>query len=145
ELVLLMGDGSAESGGSIASPLLSKPITQILNLTNSSSLMMMVGLHGSGKTTTTGKLARQLAKSGKKPLLVACDVYRPAAVDQLETLGKQLNLPTFSIRGETDVLKICRAALEHGAQQGRDVLLFDTAGRLQIDETLVQELVHMRD
>jgi signal recognition particle subunit SRP54 len=106
---------------------------------------MMVGLHGSGKTTTTGKLARQLAKAGKKPLLVACDVYRPAAIDQLETLGKQLNLPTFSQRGEKDVLAICRAALKHAAEHGHDVLLFDTAGRLQIDETLVQELVRMRD
>jgi signal recognition particle subunit SRP54 len=149
ELVALMSEGNAivplAAGGMGVPPVLSKPITSILHLTNSPSLMMMVGLHGSGKTTTTGKLARQLAKAGKKPLLVACDVYRPAAVDQLETLGKQLNLPTFSIRGETDVLKICRAALDHAAQQGRDVLVFDTAGRLQIDETLVQELVRMRD
>ncbi len=146
ELVALMGDGSSASGGtSTGVGVLSKPITAILQLSNTPSFLMMVGLHGSGKTTTTGKLARQLAKSGKKPLLVACDVYRPAAVDQLETLGKQLNLPVFSKRGETDVLKICRAALDHAKEQGRDVLLFDTAGRLQIDETLVQELVHMRD
>ena len=141
ELVALMSDGSA----SVPLANLSKPINSILQLSDTPSFLMMVGLHGSGKTTTTGKLARQLAKSGKKPLLVACDVYRPAAVDQLETLGKQLNLPVFSKRGETDVLKICRAALDHAKEQGRDVLLFDTAGRLQIDETLVQELVRMRD
>lgn len=143
ELVALMGDGG--DGGAGVAPVLSKPITSILHLSTTPSLLMLVGLHGSGKTTTTGKLARQIAKAGKKPLLVACDVYRPAAVDQLETLARQLNLPAFSMRSETDVLKICRAALEHAKQLGRDVLLFDTAGRLQIDETLVQELVHMRD
>jgi signal recognition particle subunit SRP54 len=140
------GDAPADAAAN-KSPALpfSKPITSILQLSATPSLLMMVGLHGSGKTTTTGKLARQIAKAGKKPFLVACDVYRPAAVDQLETLAKQLNLPAFSMRGETDVLKICRAALDHAKQHGRDVLLFDTAGRLQIDETLVQELVRMRD
>ena len=69
----------------------------------------MVGLHGCGKTTTCGKLAKLLAKQGRKPLLVACDVYRPAAIDQLETLGKQLQIPVFSMRDEKDVVKICQA------------------------------------
>jgi signal recognition particle subunit SRP54 len=106
---------------------------------------MMVGLHGCGKTTTCGKLAKLMAKQGRKPLLVACDVYRPAAMDQLETLGKQLQIPVFLMRGEKDVTKICRQALSAAQAQGRDTLVFDTAGRLHIDEELVQELVRMRD
>ena len=106
---------------------------------------MMVGLHGGGKTTTSGKLAKLMAKNGRKPLLVACDVYRPAAIDQLETLGNQLQIPVFSMRGEKDVLKICRQAVAAGQTQGRDAVIFDTAGRLHIDEALVQELVRMRD
>lgn len=107
--------------------------------------IMMVGLHGSGKTTTCGKLAKLLAKNGRKPLLVACDVYRPAAIDQLETLGRQVQIPVFAARGEKDVLAVCKRAVEFGLAQGRDVLIFDTAGRLHIDEELVQELVRMRD
>jgi signal recognition particle subunit SRP54 len=106
---------------------------------------LMVGLHGSGKTTTCAKLAKLLAKQGRKPLLVACDVYRPAAVDQLETLGQQLSIPVFSLRDEKDVLRICRQALSLAQSQGQDVLIFDTAGRLHIDDELVQELVRMRD
>lgn len=106
---------------------------------------MMVGLHGCGKTTTCAKLAKLLAKQGRKPLLVACDVYRPAAIDQLETLGRQLQLPVFAVRGEEDVTRICRLASSAGQAQGRDVLIFDTAGRLHIDEVLVQELVSMRE
>jgi signal recognition particle subunit SRP54 len=106
---------------------------------------MMVGLHGCGKTTSCGKLAKLMVKQGKKPLLVACDVYRPAAMDQLEVLAKQLQVPAVVMRGETDVLKICRQALSVAQAQDRDVLIFDTAGRLHIDEELVQELVRMRD
>ncbi|HEY6167794.1 MAG TPA: signal recognition particle protein [Verrucomicrobiae bacterium] len=107
--------------------------------------ILMVGLHGSGKTTSSGKLARWLTKQGRQPLLVAADVYRPAPMDQLETLGKQLGLPVFVKRGETDVLRIAREALEFAAATGRNTLLFDTAGRLQIDEPLLQELVRLRD
>jgi signal recognition particle subunit SRP54 len=106
---------------------------------------MMVGLHGCGKTTTCGKLAKLVAKNGRKPLLVACDVYRPAAIDQLEMLGRQLQIPVFAVRDEKDVTKICRQALTAAQMQGRDLLIFDTAGRLHIDEELVQELVRMRD
>ncbi|MSU63773.1 MAG: signal recognition particle protein [Pedosphaera sp.] len=116
-----------------------------LTLDASPSSIMMVGLHGSGKTTSSGKLARLLQKQGRAPLLVACDVYRPAAMEQLETLGKQLDVPVFLLKGETDVLKIAREALEFAAANQRNVLIFDTAGRLQIDEPLVQELVHLRD
>jgi signal recognition particle subunit SRP54 len=106
---------------------------------------MMVGLHGSGKTTSSGKLARLLLKQGRAPLLVAADVYRPAAMDQLETLGKQIEVPVFLKRGETDVLKIAREALDFARANSSNVIIFDTAGRLQIDEPLVQELVHLRD
>jgi signal recognition particle subunit SRP54 len=116
-----------------------------LNLTGSPSCLLMVGLHGSGKTTSSGKLARLLHKQGRAPLLVAADVYRPAAMDQLETLGKQLEVPVFIKRGETDVLKIAREALSFAETNYRNVLIFDTAGRLQIDEPLVEELVRLRD
>jgi signal recognition particle subunit SRP54 len=116
-----------------------------LNLNASPSCLMMVGLHGSGKTTSSGKLARLLHKQGRAPLLVAADVYRPAAMDQLETLGKQLDIPVFVKRGETDVQKIGREALAFARDNNRNVVIFDTAGRLQIDEPLVQELVRLRD
>ncbi len=116
-----------------------------LNLSGNPSSILMVGLHGSGKTTSSGKLARLLHKQGRAPLLVAADVYRPAAMDQLETLGKQLDIPVFVKRGETDVLKIAREALDFAKANNRTTLIFDTAGRLQIDEPLVQELVRLRD
>jgi signal recognition particle subunit SRP54 len=116
-----------------------------LNLSGNPSSILMVGLHGSGKTTSSGKLARLLQKQGRQPLLVAADVYRPAAMDQLDTLGKQIEIPVFVKRGETDVLKIAREALDFARANSRNVLIFDTAGRLQIDEPLVQELVRLRD
>ena len=107
--------------------------------------LMMCGLHGSGKTTSSGKLARLLATEGRKPLLVGADVYRPAAMDQIETLAKQLDLPCFLMRDEQDVLKIADGAMAKAKADGIDVVIFDTAGRLQIDEPLVQELVQLRD
>mgnify|MGYP001766493710 CR=1 FL=1 len=116
-----------------------------LQLGGNPSCVMMVGLHGSGKTTSSGKLARLLVKQARTPLLVAADVYRPAAMDQLEKLGQQVQVPVFVQRGATDVLKIARAALEFAKANNRNTLIFDTAGRLQIDETLVQELVRLRD
>jgi signal recognition particle subunit SRP54 len=116
-----------------------------LNLSGSPSCILMVGLHGSGKTTSSGKLGRLLQKQGRQPLLVAADANRPAAMDQLETLGKQIEIPVFVKRGETDVLKIAREALDFAKASSRNVLIFDTAGRLQIDEPLVQELVRLRD
>lgn len=109
------------------------------------SCILMVGLHGSGKTTSSGKLARLLTKQGRSVLLVAADVYRPAAMDQLETLGKQLEIPVLVMRGETDVLKIAGAALDQARIAGHNTVLFDTAGRLQIDEPLVQELVRLKE
>jgi signal recognition particle subunit SRP54 len=116
-----------------------------MSLAGNPSCVMMVGLHGSGKTTSSGKLARLLHKQGRSPLLVAADVYRPAAMDQLETLGRQLELPVFVHKGEADVLKIAREALDFARANNRNTLIFDTAGRLQIDEPLVQELIRLRD
>ena len=116
-----------------------------LNLSGNPACVMLVGLHGAGKTTSAGKLAKLLLKQGRTPLLVAADVYRPAAMDQLETLGKQLEIPVFLKRGETDVLKIAREALALATETNRNTLIFDTAGRLQIDGPLVQELVRLRD
>jgi signal recognition particle subunit SRP54 len=101
---------------------------------------MVVGLQGSGKTTSVGKLARFLEKThGKKPMLVAADIYRPAAVEQLKTLGRQLSMPVFSAEGK-DPVAICKAGNEKAALEGCDVVIFDTAGRLAIDEPLMQEL-----
>jgi signal recognition particle subunit SRP54 len=104
----------------------------------------MVGLHGSGKTTSSAKLGKLLLKQGRTPLLVAADVYRPAAMEQLEKLGQQAQLPVYLHRGETDVLKIAREALDAAKSNNRNTLIFDTAGRLQIDEPLVQELVRLK-
>src|SRR5256885_1068071 len=116
-----------------------------LQLSGNPSCVLMVGLHGSGKTTSSGKLGRLLLKQGRTPLLVAADVYRPAAMDQLETLGQQVQLPVFVHRGETNVLKIAREALDFARANNRNTLIFDTACRLQIDEPLVHELVRLRD
>jgi signal recognition particle subunit SRP54 len=116
-----------------------------LNLSGNLACILMCGLHGSGKTTSSGKLARLLQKQGRSPLLVAADVYRPAAMDQLATLGKQIEVPVFVMQGEMDVIKIAREALAFAAANQRSTLIFDTAGRLQIDAPLVQELVRLRD
>src|SRR5215831_6378966 len=116
-----------------------------IQLSGNPSCVLMVGLHGSGKTTSSAKLGRLLHKQGRTPILVAADVYRPAAMDQLETLGKQLDMPVYLERGQTDVLKIGRQAFEFARANNRNTLIFDTAGRLQIDEALVQELVRLRD
>src|SRR5947207_8220981 len=115
-----------------------------LQLSGNPSCVLMAGLHGSGKTTSSAKLGKLLLKQGRTPLLVAADVYRPAAMDQLEKLGQQVQLPVYLHRGETDVLKIARESLEFARANNRNTLIFDTAGRLQIDEELVQELVRLR-
>jgi len=109
------------------------------------TIVMMVGLQGSGKTTTAGKLARKLKSEGRPTRLVAADVYRPAAIDQLETLGASLEVPDYADRGTKDVVKIARAGIDE-AKRARDrVVILDTAGRLQIDEDMMQELVRLRD
>jgi signal recognition particle subunit SRP54 len=116
-----------------------------INVSGNPASILMVGLHGSGKTTSSGKLARLLLKQGRQPLLVAADVYRPAAMDQLAKLGQDAGIPVFVKRGESDVLKIGREAFDFARANNRNTLIFDTAGRLQIDEPLVQELVRLRD
>jgi signal recognition particle subunit SRP54 len=106
--------------------------------------IMMVGLQGSGKTTTSGKLAALLRKQGKSPLLVACDVYRPAAVKQLQVVGAQLNVPVFSMESSSDPIAIASAALEHANERQNDLVIIDTAGRLHINEELMDELVNIK-
>lgn len=107
------------------------------------NVVMLVGLHGSGKTTSCAKLASLIAKRGKRAMMAACDVYRPAAIDQLEVLGRDIGVPVHSERGGRSALSIATAALEKARTQGADYLLIDTAGRLQIDVPMVQELVQM--
>ena len=104
------------------------------------TVFMMVGLQGAGKTTTSGKLAGQLRKQGRSPLLVACDVYRPAAIKQLQVVGKNYNIPVFEMGTEVSPVEISKKALEYAAQQHFNVILIDTAGRLHINEELMQEL-----
>lgn len=109
------------------------------------TVIMMVGLQGAGKTTTTGKLANVLRKKyNKKPLLIAADIYRPAAVKQLETIGKQLSLPVFQMGTDISPVEIVKQGLEHAKEEHYDVVIVDTAGRLHIDETLMQELKDIR-
>ncbi|MDY6037726.1 MAG: signal recognition particle protein [Eubacterium sp.] len=108
------------------------------------TVLMMVGLQGTGKTTTCGKLASFLKQSGKKPMLAACDIYRPAAIDQLEVVGKSVNTPVFTMRESKDAVKIAVAAREEAERRGFDVLIVDTAGRLQIDEALMDELADIK-
>ncbi|MBR6562301.1 MAG: signal recognition particle protein, partial [Oscillospiraceae bacterium] len=105
----------------------------------SPSVCMLVGLQGAGKTTNGAKLAAMMRKQGKRPLLVACDVYRPAAIKQLETVGAQLDLPVFQM-GQIDPVAIAKAGIEHAKKHGNDLVFLDTAGRLHIDEELMDEL-----
>jgi signal recognition particle subunit SRP54 len=116
-----------------------------LNLSKPARILM-VGLHGAGKTTTSAKLALYLKKQGKSPLLVACDLQRPAAIDQLAQLAEQVGVPVFRpMPGQQDVVKVGRESLEWAETQGGNVQIFDTAGRLEIDETLINELKRLRD
>ena len=124
QLVELMGTGEA-------------PLT----LDSTPSAIMMVGLHGSGKTTTSAKLARHLKNKNKTVMLVAADIYRPAAVDQLETLGASLDIPVHSDRVKSDVAAIASAAMAKAKSKGIDVVIIDTAGRHQVDEAMIKELV----
>ena len=115
--------------------------TQPLNLTGHPSIIMMLGLQGSGKTTSSAKLAVKLKKEGKNPLLVACDVYRPAAVKQLQTLGEQIGATVYAEEGVTDVQSIVSHALNYAKENGFNVVILDTAGRLQIDTDMMAELL----
>lgn len=111
---------------------------------NPPTIIMLVGLQGSGKTTTSGKLANILRKQGKKPLLVACDVYRPAAIKQLQVVGAQLNIPVFANENSKDVVHIAKQALNIAISKLNDVIILDTAGRLHIDEELMTELKNLK-
>ena len=111
---------------------------------NPPTVIMLVGLQGSGKTTTAGKLANFLRKQGKKPLLVACDVYRPAAIKQLQVVGGQLNIPVYSEENVKDVVGIAKRAISNAISKLNDVVILDTAGRLHVDEELMQELQNVK-
>lgn len=108
------------------------------------TVLLMVGLQGTGKTTTCGKLANYLKKNGKKPMLCACDIYRPAAIDQLEVVGKSVDVPVYTDRESRVAEDIALAAMKEAERKGYDVLIVDTAGRLQIDEELMEELVRVK-
>lgn len=123
ELTELMGTGEAK-----------------LDLSKRPSVIMMCGLQGAGKTTTSGKLANLLKKQGKRPLLVACDIYRPAAIKQLQVVGEQVETPVFTMGNQISPVDISKAALEHAKRNNNDIVIIDTAGRLHIDELLMKEL-----
>ena len=111
---------------------------------NPPTVIMLVGLQGSGKTTTAGKLANLFRKQGKKPLLVACDIYRPGAIQQLQVVGKQLNIPVYSNENSKDVVHIAKQAMSVAMSKMNDVVILDTAGRLHIDEALMDELKNVK-
>ncbi len=127
-------------------------LTQLMGGTNSKltyasggfTVILMVGLQGTGKTTTCGKLASHLKTKGKKPMLCACDIYRPAAIDQLEVVGKSVKTPVFAMRESRNPEEIVLAAMEEAQQKGYNILIVDTAGRLQIDEDLMDELARIK-
>ena len=124
--------------------LLGGDISKITFIPNPPTIIMLVGLQGSGKTTTAGKLANLLRKQGKNPLLVACDIYRPAAIKQLQVVGKQLNIPVFSNETSKDVVHIAKQAISVAYSKLNDVVILDTAGRLHIDEALMEELKQVK-
>lgn len=130
ELINLMGSETTEL------PL--KPASQI-------TVLMMIGLQGSGKTTTAAKLAGKLKQKGRKPLLAACDVYRPGAIEQLQTNGSKVGVDVFSMGNKAKPVNISKAAYEHARSNGYNVVILDTAGRLQIDESMMEELVAIRE
>ena len=129
ELISLMGGKTENISSSSAPP----------------SVYMMVGLQGSGKTTTSAKLGNFLKKRGKKPMLAACDIYRPAAVKQLQVLGKQLDIPVFEMGTGTNPVDVAKKAVENAKKLDNDVVIIDTAGRLHIDEELIRELVELKN
>ncbi len=116
-----------------------------LNFSSNPTIILMCGLQGAGKTTTTGKLALNLKKQNKRPLLVACDVYRPAAIKQLQVVGERVDVPVFSMGDKEDPVNIAKASIEHGKKHGNDVIIIDTAGRLHIDEELMNEIKNIHD
>lgn len=133
--------------------IVNEELTALMGGTNSKltiaskppTVVLMAGLQGAGKTTHTGKLALMYKKQGKRPLLAACDVYRPAAIKQLQVVGEQAGIPVFTIDGCNDPVKIAKEALEHAIRHGNDMLFIDTAGRLHVDDNLMEELRRIKD
>ena len=136
QVVKIVRDEMTELLGGVSSKINFTP--------NPPTIIMLVGLQGSGKTTTCGKIANLLRKQGKKPLLVACDVYRPAAIKQLQVVGSQLNIPVFANETSKDVVHIAKQAISEAYSKLNDVIILDTAGRLHIDEELMQELKNIK-
>lgn len=134
--------------GMVIIDIVNKELTALMGGTQSKlakankppTVIMMAGLQGAGKTTTSGKLAKLLQKGNHKPLLVACDIYRPAAIKQLQVLGEQIGAPVFSMGDKTSPVEIAKSGLQHAKENGNDYIIFDTAGRLHIDEELMDEL-----
>ena len=124
--------------------LLGGTSSKLMLSSNGVTVIMLVGLQGAGKTTTAGKLALMLKKKGRKPLLAACDVYRPAAIKQLQVLGEQIDIPVFRMDEKVDPVRIAKYALQTAKSYGQDVLILDTAGRLHIDEKLMAELQNIK-
>ena len=133
--------------------IVNEELTQLMGGTESKlnyasygpTVIMLVGLQGAGKTTMCGKLALELRKNNKKPLLVACDIYRPAAIKQLQVVGKQIDIPVFSMGDKISPVDIAKAAIKQGREDGNNVIIIDTAGRLHIDENLMQELKDVKE
>lgn len=126
--------------------LMGSETTEIsLNPANEMTVIMMMGLQGAGKTTTAAKLAGKFKSKGRKPLLVACDVYRPAAIEQLKVNGEKQGVPVFSMGTGNSPLNIAKAAVEHASKNDMNLVIIDTAGRLQVDEDMMNELVEIRD
>ncbi|MBR5308864.1 MAG: signal recognition particle protein [Clostridia bacterium] len=125
--------------------IMGKENTKLTISSRPPTIIMMCGLQGAGKTTHTGKLALMYKKQGKRPLLAACDVYRPAAIKQLQVIGEQVGVPVFTIEGCNDPVRIAKEALEHANKHGHDMLFLDTAGRLHIDEVLMEELHEIKE
>ena len=129
ELVNILGSGSSK----------------LINSDKAPSILMLVGLQGSGKTTTSAKIANFLNKNGQKPLLVACDVHRPAAIDQLEVLGQKLGVTVYSQKETDDPVDICKNAIKRAQSSDYSWVILDTAGRLHVDEEMMEELRLIRD
>ena len=126
--------------------LMGSETTELKLLSNDQiTVIMMMGLQGAGKTTTTAKIAGKLKEKGRKPLLVACDVYRPAAIEQLKINGEKQKVPVFSMGDKQKPLNIAKAAIEHAKKNGNNVVILDTAGRLHVDENMMNELVEIRE
>lgn len=125
--------------------LLGKEEAKLILSPNPPTVIMLVGLQGSGKTTMAGKLANMLRKQGKKPMMVACDVYRPAAIKQLQVVGKQLDIPVYANENTKDVIQIAKEAFKEANSKLNDVIIIDTAGRLHIDEELMTELRNLKE